>query len=720
MYSGLSFNLNKSFVNSIPEKESKSAIGAVVLMRTYSRNIYENGNFVRTETYKDIVERVVNGTFSLLKDHLNQKDFDEKYTPLAERFYHLIYESKMTPPGRGFWAMGTELVHKKKMSLALVNCTFVSTNNIFKTGVETFAYVMDALMLGVGVGFDDMGAGKIFLHNPLEVPNYDQLGVMAIVSELKLMELESIRKCPSNIKYISREIEYCKNGGVIHVVQDDREGWVDAMRVLLDSYISKKEIVLFDYSKVRPKGIFLKTFGGTSSGPLPLAEGIATIRYLLEKSCPALISSLNIVDICNIIATIVVAGNVRRSAQIFISSNPESVFYKDIYKDKYKYRAGWCWSSNNSVKIGSDFDLNKIMEGIVYNGEPGMFNADLVQRYSRMCDEPTNLDLDANGTNPCGEITLVGEHEIGSREKNSAGGETCNLFDTYPSNYPVENMAEQFESDLYLAVLYCKIVTLIPPHWKSSAEIQNKNRRFGISQTGIYTFLAKHNLSIEDAKPIWNKWYKAVKAYDVEISNLLGIPTSIKVTTIKPSGTTSICGGILDSGMHASPSDYFIRNVRISNEKEDFIRILKAKGYLIEPDVYQPDYTSVISFPCKTLYGAQTKRSITVEQQYELLVALQNSWSDNQVSCTVSFRESEAIKLPVLHKKYKDVIKSISFLKINTTAYPQAPQIEITEERYEELMAPILPVSCSDFMSYAEIVEEELDNYCTGDKCQKL
>lgn len=720
MYSGLSYQLDRSFVENVPEKDSSSAIGLLVMMRTYSRNIYNDGKFIRTEGFKDIVERVVNGTFSILKDNNVNLDYDKH----AREFFDLVYKFKITPPGRGFWAMGTELVHKHRMSMSLVNCTFVTTENIRETRHETFAYVMDTLMLGVGVGFDDEGAGKIMVGQPKAYLEESGTMTYGFFIDPTMVE-ESCRweTTPNPRKFLEYEHEYYleSNAAMIHTVQDSREGWVDALRLLLGSYLNDGFDVLFDYSDIREKGIPLKTFGGTSSGPLPLAEGLATIRLLLEREKGKPLSSLLICDICNVISTIVIAGNVRRSSQIFVSSNPDMVRFKDFNDPEMRYRTGWSWSSNNSLKVSEDYDIADIMEGIVLNGEPGIFNIELARQYGRIIDGKTGSDLLVQGVNPCGEICLEGKHSVGTTEKYSAGGETCNIVETYPYNFigTLEEVVEEFEKKLWYAVLYCKSVTIIEPHWKSSKEIQNRNRRIGISQTGIQLFIAKYSLSLPEYGVILDRWYKKIREYDVEISAMLGIPQSIKLTTVKPSGTVTLCANMFSSGLHASPAPYFIRNVRISNEKREFITSLTDAGYKIEPDVYQPDTTSVISFPCKTDHGAITKRDLTVEYQYELLSVMQTYWADNMVSCTISFRDDEVEKIPILQEKYKGSIKGVSFLKINNGSYEQAPEIEINKKEYDNMSKNITPLRYSDFVVGHESEEEELDNYCTGEKCSR-
>ncbi|MAR56863.1 MAG: hypothetical protein CMM93_06745 [Rickettsiales bacterium] len=647
-------------------------------MRTYSRKKDDGSN----ESFKEIVERVTNGFTSIVKDRINELNPKAKgvnYDNLAKKFASMMHDFRGTPPGRGFWAMGTKLVHEKKMALSLVNCTFISSSNIEKVQAGFFAYTMDVLMLGVGVGFDDRGAGLL---------------------KVKIPTKEKVK----------------------HVVADSREGWVEAMRVLIQSYMDGNESYEFDYSKIRPKGIILKTFGGTSSGPDPLIKGMNQVRDLLNKATS--FDSLLICDINNIIATIVIAGNVRRSSQIFLSKNKECIQFKNYENEKYAYRAAWGWSSNNSMII-EDMDyydqvIDEIKSGVIKNGEPGIFNLNNVRKYGLTSRGPLDQEDDCDGTNPCGEVSLKGSHEVGSLEKFSAGGETCNLFEFHLNNYKYETLDEaiaQLKADLELGVFYTKAVTLIEPHWETTRLIQNEKRRIGLSFTGIYTFLARYfDNNISRFAPILEELYDCVKEYDVSVSKLLGVTQSVKVTTVKPSGTMTLCGGGFAAGMHASAAKWFIRNIRISNEMKSALKVLNDKGYRVEPCVHQPEVTSVISFPCKSQEGEITKRDITIEGQFELLSCMQSHWSDNQVSCTITFTDKEADRIPDLLKKYKNSIKSVSLLKLNTTYYPQSPEIEITEEQYNKMISEIEPLEYEDFINSTDR-EEEKDLYCSGDKC---
>ena len=385
----------------------------------------------------------------------------------------------------------------------------------------------------------------------------------------------------------------------------------------------------------------------------------------------------------------------------------------------------WGWSSNNSMIVDAEdnFDslLEKMSDTIKLQGEPGIFNEYLSRHYGRIIDGDTSCDLKVNGTNPCGEISLEGTDVCATNEPYSAGGETCNLSEVHISNYvgkDLEATIEEIGNDMYYAVLYCKIVTLIEPNWQATKEIQNRNRRIGVSQTGISTFLGNYNISLDKYKDIVDGWYNKIKQYDIEISEMLNINKSIKLTTVKPSGTVTLCGGGFSCGMHATPSKYFMRTIRISKKKKGFINALKNKGFYMEDCVNQPDETKVIYFPCRSKPNELTKPDISIEYQFELLSILQTYWSDNQVSCTITFTDEESDKIIPLIIKYKNSLKSVSLLKLDTTFYKQSPEIKIDELQYNEMVSKITPLIYEDFINNT-YKEEETDMYCSGGKCIK-
>ena len=309
----------------------------------------------------------------------------------AQEMYQRIFSMKFLPPGRGLWAMGTSLTEERGLFAALNNCAFVSTENIgtlegdHPTGLSPaspFTFTMDASMLGVGVGFDTLGAGKIMVKRP-------------------------------NAKKKAQKV----------VIADSREGWVESLEVLLNSYFvhggKDHATVEFDYSRIRKKGEPIRGFGGTASGPQPLMELHDSVRDCLNSLNGKALTITAIVDIMNMIGKCVIAGNVRRTAEIAFGSaeSEEYISLKDY--DKNPYRMDFGWTSNNSVFAELGMDYSNVVSRIWKNGEPGFAWLENMRKYGRMADPQNDKDRRAAGGNPCLEQTLESY-------------ELCCLVETFP------------------------------------------------------------------------------------------------------------------------------------------------------------------------------------------------------------------------------------------------------------------------------------------------
>lgn len=233
-----------------------------------------------------------------------------------------------------------------------------------------------------------------------------------------------------------------------------------------------------DYSKVRKAGEPLKAFGGTSAGPEPLmdlhASLIRLFDALLSESEAPVLRSRHIVDIMNLIGKCVVAGNIRRTAEIAFGEFDDEEFIDLKNYEKNPERLEYGWVSNNSIFAELGMDYNEIGQRIIKNGEPGIAWLENMQKYGRMNDPPNNLDYRARGGNPCLEQTLE-SHEL------------CCLVETFPVNH---NSLPDYLDTLELAFLYAKSVTLgLPEQWPQTYEVMHRNRRIGTSMSGIAQFL---------------------------------------------------------------------------------------------------------------------------------------------------------------------------------------------------------------------------------------
>ncbi|MCK9558607.1 MAG: fused protease/ribonucleoside-triphosphate reductase, partial [Candidatus Cloacimonetes bacterium] len=478
------FKLDPAFIAKFAGKKPKfgyNGLGEFVFYRTYSR-LKEDGT---KETFADTLQRVVEGCYEIQrqwcstgkKDSVEKDDNTEKNDNIAfggmalpwgrakaqrsaQEMFQRMWDFKFLPPGRGLWVMGTP--HMWKLgSASLNNCGFCSTRNIAEDPAWPFCFVMDMSMLGVGVGFDTCGANKISVIKPNDTET-------------------------------------------IWVIDDSREGWVDSLRALIESFTNRPELgtVKFDYSLIRRAGAEIKGFGGKASGPDVLKDLHKMVskhfHNILRRKNP-IITSVDIVDLMNFIGRCVVAGNVRRSSEIALG-DPADWDYMQM-KDKTLFGEQLIshrWASNNSIFAKVGMDYRGVASQISENGEPGCLWLDNVQNFCRTIDgRKEGIDKRAIGTNPCGEQSLE-------------DGELCCLCETFPAHH---DDAADYHRTLKFAYLYAKTVTLLPTHCKKTNAVLLRNRRIGLSQSGIIQAFAKFGRR-QVLSEFCNKGYDVVRHWD--------------------------------------------------------------------------------------------------------------------------------------------------------------------------------------------------------------
>lgn len=542
------------------------------------------------------------------------------------------------------------------------NCAFVSTENLSKELTTPFEFLMDMSMLGVGVGFDVKGANQVKIYAPLTDES-------------------------------------------MYVIADTREAWVESVKKLLLSYfVEGQPTIKFDYSNIRKEGELIKTFGGKASGYKALLDLHDTIRAQFIDRQGQLVTTTDIVDVMNKIGVCVVAGNVRRTAEIVFGNpyDPEYLKLKDYRwnNDKQEYegsavnRSSFGWTSNNSVDAVIGMDYTELARQTAVNGEPGYFWSVNARAYSRMSDQPDWKDIRAKGANPCGEQTLESY-------------EMCCLVETFPT---LAESLDDFKRTLKFAYLYAKTVTLGNTHWVETNRVMLRNRRIGTSVSGIAQFLDKNG--IDTLKTWLRTGYTTVQTYDSIYSDWLAVPRSIKTTSIKPSGTVSLLPGVTP-GIHFPESNHYIRRMRLSS-KSELLPALKNANYSIEKD-QNSENTLVVSIPV-SIEGVRTIDQVSMWEQLQLASFMQEHWSDNQVSVTITFKpaEKDQIKDALNYFQYK--LKAVSFLpKLEKGAYNQMPYETITKEQYDDMLKQIKTLK---FKSIAE--ESKPEVFCDGDSCTIL
>lgn len=652
---GLSFKLSDTFYSAFTKSQPAwGPLGYITYKRTYSRDLttlYPRHEQIGrqhglvSEEYWLTILRVVEGTFSILKDHCTKLRLpwnEESAQLMAEIMYEQLWEFRWLPPGRGLWTMGTPIVEAIG-GAALNNCAFVSTKDLESDPTGPFCFLMDMTMLGVGVGADCLGADTVRIHNP------------------KL--------------------------GDIHFIEDTREGWVEALRLFLEAYLlpDRKE-PLFNYSQIRPRGTKLKTFGGEAAGPDVCHEMFVNLSDLLNRHQGKLLSAANIVDIFNIIGKYVAAGGARRSAEIMFGEATDEIFMdlKNPEVNSADLRSHR-WASNNSVfaKVGQSYA--SIAKRIKKNGEPGLIWLDNARRFSRMGEED-NKDAKIGGANPCLEQSLESY-------------ELCCLAETFPANH---SSAYEFKQTTKYAYLYAKAVTLVPTHNPRTNAVLLRNRRIGCSMSGIVQAINRHGF--RSFINLAEKAYDYLGEIDAKYSDWLCVPKSIKRTSVKPSGTVSLlCGAT--PGIHYPIAEYYFRVIRFDS-KSALLTDLREAGYRCEEIKNEP-HTTAVYFPVKETNFVKGESQVTMWEQLELAAALQKHWADNQVSVTIKFQPHEANDIERALEMYETRLKGVSFLPASTHDYKHAPYQPITEEEYNR--ANYVIVALDELNSAAEVQDNYCD-----------
>lgn len=646
------FHLSDSFLQEYKIKPvSWGPLGYITYRRSYSRPIPQEN---RTEEWWETIRRVVEGTYLIQKTHCKRLKLpwnDHKAQQSAQEMYELMFNMKFLPPGRGLWMMGTSYIEERGTSAPLYNCAFTSTKQLGIDFAAPFIFLMDMSMLGVGVGFDTKGAGTLKIKEP------------------------KLDKNP-------------------FIVEDTREGWVLLIERILNAYVHKGSLPQkIDTSLIRPYGTPIKGFGGSSSGPAPLIELVQNIQDILNPLIGHYITSSAIVDLNNAIGKCVVSGNVRRSSEIALGSLDDDEFL-DL-KDPNKHSellSKWRWASNNSItaEVGSNYD--KIVDRIINNGEPGIVWLNNARKYGRLIDGATWIDHKVDGTNPCGEISLEDM-------------EFCNVPETFPSRH---DSYEEYERTLKFAYLYAKTVTLLPTHNDRVNAVQLRNRRIGLSMSGIVQNIQRRG--IREHFSWCNKGYEYLSKLDKIYSDWLCIPVSIKKTSIKPSGSISLLPGVTP-GIHFPKSEYYYRTIRIDSGSQLTKALLDANYLIVKGEGHN---TSIVYFPVKEEYFSKSVKDVSMWEQLEIAAQTQYYWADNQVSITVEFSKEEAKDIKKALELYETRLKSVSFLPKEDHGYEHAPYQPITKEEYENAIKKLKPIH---FNNSTE-TEGFNNKFCDSEVCE--
>ncbi len=604
-----------------------SSIGYLTYKRTYARDISDT----QTEEFNDTIERVIQAC----RDQL-QVGFTEDE---EERLKEYSLKLKGSVAGRFLWQLGTETIDRFGLA-SLQNCAFISVDD----PITPFCWTMDMLALGAGVGFN------------IQRKHVDKIG---------------------NVRDWFEPPTRFDEGGADFIVPDSREGWVKLLgKTLKAAFLSdseKKGTFTYSTQVIRGKGEPIKGFGGVASGPNSLVKGINQISEVLCKRRGKRFRPIDALDILNIIASIIVAGNVRRSASLAIG-DCDDVEYLLAKRWDLGNIPSWRAMSNNAVACDDINDLHEYFwDGYEGRGEPyGLINLNLARSCGRLGEEQYKDPL-IEGYNPCGEQGLE-------------SGETCCLGEIFLPN--IEFKEELFDvAELLYRV--CKHSLMLPCHQENTEKVVQKNYRIGLSCSGLKQASEEQLSWLSDC-------YEYLRIFDTQYSNKLGIPVSIKLTTVKPSGTLSLLPGVTP-GIHPGFARYMYRRIRIAAD-HPLVNICESKGYPIEYVQKfdgSPDRTTrIITFPFCYPEGTTLAKDMTAIDQLKFIIKIQTRWSDNAISCTVYYDKEELPGIKqFLKMNYKHKLKTVSFLLKTEHGFNQMPYEEISKETYDKFIASVEPLT---------------------------
>ncbi len=618
-----------------------STLAKVVFKRTYARKLFPRTELERLESYPETVDRAIMG--NVRGHNVSEREIS--------RLKYFMNERKAGPAGRGLWFSGTD-AHFKIGGVALNNCWFVTSADWM-----SFVIAQDLLMLGGGVGIS--------------------------------VEHKFTSKLPKVKKGVVIQHKGTKDADFI--VPDSREGWCELLRRVLESFFVTGKSFTYSTVCVRGYGEPISGFGGTASGPIPLIELVKNVCAILIAREGRAARPIDAADILCAIGSMVVAGNVRRSAIIIIGD----AYDKDYLKAKRwdlqvlpAYRSSANWSVNcEDVK-----DVHPTFWKTYEHGEPfGIVNMTNIRKYGRMGELRKDT---AEGVNPCGEATLE-------------PFEPCNLQDIDLPNLVSE---DEFYEACYLMQRWGKRVTLERYHIPQVDEVIKRNRRIGTSITGC--------LQSPLFKPeILDEAYQRIRQADREYSAELGVNESIRNTALKPSGTKSKMDDVKGEGIHAGNSRYGIQRVRFAaNDK--LLPVLREAGHYMEP-VYKLDGTLDHGTMVVDFYEKMPDELPTVDEgfdtwkQLDALLIAQKHWSDQSVSVTVYYKKDEIPRVKQWLSENLSKLKTISFLAWEDHGFKQAPKEAITKEQYEKAIAKLKPIDFDRIAGGADVDAGE----CAGGVC---
>jgi len=614
---------------------SQKILSDITVFMKYSKFQPEKN---RRETWEELVTR-------------NKEMHQRKYPHIKdeiEEVYKMVYDKKILPSMRSLQFGGKPIEISPNR---VYNCAYMPIDH-----VDSFSETMFLLLGGTGVGY------SVQKHHVEKLP------------DVKKPNPDRTRR---------------------YLIGDSIEGWADAIKVLMESYLGyKSSTPIFDFSDIRHKGAMLVTSGGKAPGPQPLKDCIHHITKVLNnKKDGEKLTPIETHDIVCHIADAVLAGGIRRAALISLFSADDEEMISCKSGNWWEQNAQRGRANNSAVllrhKITKEFfmDLWKRIE-LSGAGEPGIY-----------------LSNDKDwGTNPCCEIGL-------------RPFQFCNLCEVNASDIESqEDFDKRVRAAAFIGTLQAGYTDFhyLRDIWKRTTE---KDALIGVGMTGIGSGVV---LGYDMKKAA-----KAVKEENERVATLIGINKSARTTTVKPSGTSSLVLGT-SSGIHAWHNDFYLRRIRVGKNESIYSYLAINHPELIEDEFFRPHDTAVIGIPQKAPEGAIIRHE-SVFQMLERVKKVSQEWikpghrngqNSHNVSATVSIKEDEWDLVGEWMWNNRDFYNGLSVLPYSNHTYTQAPFEDCTKEEYERLLKSLTNVDLTKVIELQDNTDLRGEVACGSSGCE--
>jgi ribonucleoside-diphosphate reductase alpha chain len=479
-----------------------------------------------------------------------------------------------------------------------------------------------------------------------------------------------------------------------YLVGDSIEGWADAVRMLCKAYFQGASLPVFDFRDIRPKGAQLITVGGKAPGPEPLKECLFNLAKIFErKKNGDKITSLEAHDMACHIADAVLSGGIRRAALISLFDLDDEEMLTCKFGNWWEENPQRGRSNNSAVVLRhkiTEEEFYKLWKKIELSGsgEPGIYFSN---------------DKDW-GTNPCCEIAL-------------RSYQFCNLCEVNASTVESqEDLNERVRAAAFIGTLQASYTNFhyLRDIWKKTTE---KDALLGVGMTGIGSG-AVLNYNLKEAAD-------EAKEENARVAEIIDVNKAARVTTVKPSGTSSLVLGT-SSGIHAWHNDYYVRRIRVGKNEAIYHYLAVNHPELIEDDFFKPTIQAVISVPQKAPEGS-ILRTENVIDMLERTKRFNLEWvrkghrkgaNTNNVSATVSIQEGEWEEVGDWMWENRETFNGLSVLPYFGGSYTQAPFEDITKEQFEEMAQHLHSIDLSKIVEFSDDTALMDQAACAGGACE--